>query len=120
MAANHVVTDHPGADNKAQIVQEVNDAVSPVIKSDVPSDSDSDSEFDPNPFTKPHVASYWRQVYEDAQYESRHAFDPTLEWTEQEEKDILRKLDWRVCLWAVSNAVSVAIQSQLVLLTTCL
>ncbi|KAK4109273.1 MFS general substrate transporter [Canariomyces notabilis] len=53
-----------------------------------------------NPFLDPEVAAYWRQVYDDAQYECRHAFDPTLTWTEEEEKRVVRKLDWRICTWA--------------------
>ncbi|KAK3898171.1 allantoate permease, partial [Staphylotrichum tortipilum] len=53
-----------------------------------------------NPFADPVVAEHWRQVYEKSQYESRHVFDPNLTWTEEEEKKIVRKLDWRICLWA--------------------
>jgi hypothetical protein len=54
-----------------------------------------------NPFLDPEVAEYWRGVYEKAQYECRHLFDPTLTWTEEEERLLVRKLDWRICLWAV-------------------
>lgn len=54
-----------------------------------------------NPFLDPEVAEYWRTVYEKAQYECRHVFDPSLTWTAEEEKAIVRKLDWRICLWAV-------------------
>ncbi|KAI0202110.1 MFS general substrate transporter [Astrocystis sublimbata] len=53
-----------------------------------------------NPFANPHVAAKWKKVYDDCEYECRHAFDPTLEWTEEEEKRVIRKVDWRVCLWA--------------------
>ncbi|KAI1734603.1 major facilitator superfamily domain-containing protein [Xylaria scruposa] len=53
-----------------------------------------------NPFANPHVAAQWKKVYDDCQYECRHAFDATLEWTEEEEKRVIRKVDWRVCLWA--------------------
>ncbi|KAI0104643.1 MFS general substrate transporter [Nemania sp. FL0031] len=53
-----------------------------------------------NPFLDPRVASQWKQVYDDCKYECRYVFDATLEWTEAEEKRIVRKLDWRVCLWA--------------------
>jgi hypothetical protein len=56
-----------------------------------------------NPFLDPDVEAHWRQVYEDSTYECRHVFDPALTWTEEEEKAIVRKLDWRVCLWAVSE-----------------
>ncbi|KAI0537442.1 major facilitator superfamily domain-containing protein [Xylaria digitata] len=53
-----------------------------------------------NPFVDPRVAAQWKKVYEDCQYECRHVFDATLEWTKEEEKRLIRKLDWRVCLWA--------------------
>lgn len=53
-----------------------------------------------NPFKDDAVAEHWRQVYHESQYECRHVFDPTLTWSEEEEKAIIRKLDWRVCLWA--------------------
>ncbi|ORY66581.1 putative MFS transporter [Pseudomassariella vexata] len=53
-----------------------------------------------NPFENPDHAEHWRQLYEDAQYECRHVFDAALTWTQDEEKRIVRKLDWRVCLWA--------------------
>jgi hypothetical protein len=55
-----------------------------------------------NPFADPEAAEHWRLVYEKSQYECRHAFDPSLTWTEEEEKRLVRKLDWRICLWAVS------------------
>jgi hypothetical protein len=59
-----------------------------------------------NPFLDPRIATQWKQVYDDCHYECRHVFDATLEWTEEEEKRIIRKLDWRVCLWAVCSTTS--------------
>ncbi len=56
-----------------------------------------------NPFRDPVVAQHWREVYETSKYECRHVFDPTLTWTTEEEKRLVRKLDWRICLWAVSD-----------------
>ncbi|KAK6224190.1 hypothetical protein LQW54_000339 [Pestalotiopsis sp. IQ-011] len=55
---------------------------------------------DGNPFLDPETAEHWRGVYEGCQYECRHAFDPTLAWSRREEADLVRKLDWKVCLWA--------------------
>ena len=55
-------------------------------------------------FSNPKVADYWRGVYEKAQYECRHRFDPGLIWSADEEKKLRR----RVCLtvpfgvWMVS------------------
>lgn len=59
-----------------------------------------------NPFLDPDVAEYWSNVYEKAQYECRHVFDPSLTWSEEEEKRLVRKLDWRICLWAVCYSPS--------------
>ena len=56
-----------------------------------------------NPFDDPAVTEHWRQVYEKSRYECRHVFDPKLTWTEEEEKRLVRKLDWHVCTWAVSQ-----------------
>ncbi|KAL2822485.1 major facilitator superfamily domain-containing protein [Aspergillus granulosus] len=53
-----------------------------------------------NPFLDPEVAGRYAQIYENAEYECRHAFDPKLTWTREEEKAIVRKIDWHVCLWA--------------------
>ncbi|KAF2226135.1 putative MFS transporter [Elsinoe ampelina] len=53
-----------------------------------------------NPFLDPKIAQHYRQLYEKAQYECRHAFDPELQWTTQEEKKLVRRLDWHVCAWA--------------------
>jgi hypothetical protein len=77
-----------------------------------PDISEDDSKFDSgdeeshfsgdNPFADPVFASHWKKVYDEANYECRHVFDPALTWTQEEEKKIIRKLDWHVCLWAVS------------------
>ncbi|KAI0814021.1 major facilitator superfamily domain-containing protein [Xylaria sp. FL0064] len=64
------------------------------------SPSEEDLSFKDNPFADPRSATQWKQVYDDCNYECRHVFDATLDWTEEEEKRIVRKLDWRVCLWA--------------------
>jgi hypothetical protein len=56
---------------------------------------ESDSSLATNIFADPEVAAYYFSVYEKAQYECRHLFDPELTWTKEEERIILRKLDWR-------------------------
>ncbi|OJJ50250.1 hypothetical protein ASPZODRAFT_59651 [Penicilliopsis zonata CBS 506.65] len=53
-----------------------------------------------NPFLDPVVAKRYMTLYEKVGYECRHVFDPTLEWSSNEEKRLVRKLDRRVCLWA--------------------
>lgn len=54
----------------------------------------------PNPFSDPVIAEYYRDLYEKSQYECRAAFDPEFEWTAEEEKKVIRKLDIRVTLTA--------------------
>ena len=53
-----------------------------------------------NPFADAKVAEHYRQVYDNAQYECRHVYNPDLEWTQVEEKKLLRKLDRHVALLA--------------------
>ena len=68
------------------------------------SDSDEDGEaFRKNPFLDPDVAEHWSNVYEKSRYECRAQFDPAFTWTEEEERALVRRLDWRVCLWAVRD-----------------
>ncbi|PVH17117.1 uncharacterized protein CXQ87_004678 [Candidozyma duobushaemuli] len=53
-----------------------------------------------NPFKDPAVAQYYHDLYEKSQYECRSAFDPDFEWSPEEEKKVIRKLDFRVALSA--------------------
>ncbi|GAB1205809.1 hypothetical protein APSETT445_004488 [Aspergillus pseudonomiae] len=46
------------------------------------------------------AAEYWANVYEKAQYEGRHRFDPSFTWTPEEEKKLIRKVDLRIMFWA--------------------
>lgn len=43
-------------------------------------------------FKDPQIAEYWRNVYEKAQYEGRHRFDPNFTWSATEEKKLKRKV----------------------------
>lgn len=92
-------------DDKTQSIVDTKDVAALGSSPSASEDSGSDEEFEEdlikNPFLDPDVAAHWRKVYEDADYESRHVFDPTLTWTEEEEKRVRRKLDWRICTWAV-------------------
>lgn len=72
-----------------------------VTATDDTGDGTSSSNSGDNPFSDPDVAERYRLVYENAHYECRHVFDPQLTWTPEEEKQLLRRIDWRVCLWAV-------------------
>ncbi|QWU89877.1 hypothetical protein CA3LBN_004225 [Candidozyma haemuli] len=58
-----------------------------------------------NPFKDPAVAQYYHDLYEKSQYECRSAFDPDFEWSPEEEKKVIRKLDseWRSVLAVVDD-----------------
>ena len=59
----------------------------------VASDSSIESnQLKKNPFLDPQVEEYYRELYTRSGYESYSAFDPTFEWTEEEEKKVIRKL----------------------------
>lgn len=48
--------------------------------------------YDDHVFSDRVTAEYWRNVYEKAQYEGRHRFDPNYTWTAAEEKRLVRKV----------------------------
>lgn len=56
--------------------------------------------YEDHPFAEPATAQYWRDRYEVAKYEGRHRFDPNYTWTAEEEKKLVRRLDWRITFWA--------------------
>ena len=74
------------------------DGTTPSLRSEelVVGDYGSDSN---HVFSDPKVADYWRGVYENAKYEGRHRFDPTLTWSADEEKKLKRRVDWRIMTW---------------------
>ncbi|KAJ2981781.1 hypothetical protein NUW58_g6601 [Xylaria curta] len=91
------VTDDPVVSSKSSSSLE---RKNPSIRSSTNSvPSDEELPLKSNPFENPHVANHWRQVYENCRYECRHAFDATLEWSEQEEKRVIRKLDFRCVMF---------------------
>ncbi|RYP89208.1 hypothetical protein DL770_004506 [Monosporascus sp. CRB-9-2] len=51
-------------------------------------------------FSDPVVAGRWRQIYEQAKYENRHRFDPSYQWTAEEELKLVRRIDRRIMVWA--------------------
>ena len=83
------------AKNGVVLAQSKSDA-----SNDAHSAGDPDRESSHNPFVDPAVATHYRNLYERVQYECRHVFDPELSWTASEERNLVRKLDRRVCLWA--------------------
>jgi hypothetical protein len=61
----------------------------------VVSTADSDKSLASNIFADPEIRDYYVKLYEDAKYECRHVFDADASWTVEEEKAVVRKLDWR-------------------------
>lgn len=47
---------------------------------------------EPHIFTDQTRADHWRSVYEKARYECRHRFDPSFQWSAQDEKRAARKV----------------------------
>lgn len=70
------------------------------IKTDDTSGDEEASVAEQHIFSDPVVAERWRKVYEEAQYENRHRFDPAFTWSPEEERKLVRKIDRRimVCL----------------------
>ncbi|KAJ4315411.1 hypothetical protein N0V94_005980 [Neodidymelliopsis sp. IMI 364377] len=62
--------------------------------------------YEDHPFSDRVTAQYWREVYEKAEYEGLHRFDPDYTWTAEEERKLVRKLDFRITLWAWMMFVS--------------
>lgn len=75
--------------NKPSVVEDV-ESIGSLSTTDDPS----------NPFKNPEVAKYWEGVYEKAQYECRHLFDPYFTWSPAEERKLVWKLEYRVTLLA--------------------
>ncbi|CAK7237874.1 hypothetical protein SBRCBS47491_010185 [Sporothrix bragantina] len=103
--AQDVVDIHPpeSAHNRKNSLGSPTPKEAGVFASGVDGSSSDDGEsfsLEKNPFADPEIAEYWRGVYENANYECRHVFDPSFTWSEEEERKLVRKLDWRVCLWA--------------------
>ncbi|KAK2057198.1 hypothetical protein LY76DRAFT_116543 [Colletotrichum caudatum] len=55
---------------------------------------------DEHVFSDPAAADYWRKVYDKAQYENRHRFDPSYQWSAEDERKLVRKIDKRIMVWA--------------------
>lgn len=84
--------------NSGRVSPELNDAKKSVDQVTVDSKESEETIDLTNPFIDPKVADYYRGIYEDSQYECRHEFDPDYKWTPEEEKKLVRKLDFRVAL----------------------
>jgi hypothetical protein len=61
----------------------------------VVSTQESDASLSTNVFSDPEIRDFYVKMYEKARYECRHVFDADLTWTAEEEKKLIRKVDWR-------------------------
>lgn len=52
--------------------------------------------YENHPFNDRVTAQYWQNIYEKAEYEGRHRFDPNYTWTAEEEKKLIRKVTSRI------------------------
>ncbi|WLF81387.1 hypothetical protein PVL30_005184 [Lodderomyces elongisporus] len=66
----------------------------------VGSESSTETVNSKNPFIDPKVAEYYQNLYDEVHYECRGAFDPSFEWTPEEERKVVWKLNFRVALTA--------------------
>lgn len=73
--------------------------------SSISEESTEQESYEKNPFLDPDVAEHWQRTYEESKYECRHFFDPHLTWSDEEEKRLVRLIDWNVCLWSVRNMI---------------
>ncbi|MCJ1481729.1 hypothetical protein MMC06_001888 [Schaereria dolodes] len=67
----------------------------PSIKGDIESSTPYDSQ--KGVFSDPDAAGFYQPI---EGYEGAHRFDPVTTWSDQEERSLIRRLDWRICLWA--------------------
>lgn len=57
-------------------------------------------------FTDPEVKEFYVGVYEKSKYECRHVFDANLTWTKEEEKKLIRRLDWHGMKWDIAYIIT--------------
>ncbi|MCJ1460647.1 hypothetical protein MMC28_011029, partial [Mycoblastus sanguinarius] len=58
---------------------------------------DDDNNADGNVFSDPRAVELYKPI---EKYEGRHRFDLHATWSDEEEKRLVRRLDWKICLWA--------------------
>lgn len=74
----------------------------------VVSTQESDSSLSTNVFADPEIRDFYVKMYEKAKYECRHVFDADLTWTAEEEKKLIRKVDWRSKICYYPNMFRIA------------
>lgn len=74
----------------------------------VVSTQQTDASLSTNVFADPEIRDFYVKMYEKAKYECRHVFDADLTWTAEEEKKLIRKVDWRstICFYSLLVSIS--------------
>jgi hypothetical protein len=96
MGSPEIITDKGGGSDKGKNGTNISSNTS----RENLSEGDGYGSSDEHIFKDPTVANHWRGIYEKANYENRHRFDPEFIWTAEEEKKLVRKIDLRIMLWA--------------------
>lgn len=81
------------------MVEEAKSASSTLELDAKPSLDDNAKLADVHLFQDDTLASHWSDVYENAKYEGRHRFDPNVQWTRRQERNLVRRLDLRIMIW---------------------
>lgn len=104
------ITVNSSKTNNFERHQDISIVEAQVDRNDDSSFFEYDPEFDPtgeqkwelirtkhNIFSDKRLAVYYKDVYEDTNYECKDYFDSELEWTKEEERKIVWKCDWYIC-----------------------
>ncbi|KAK3900016.1 major facilitator superfamily domain-containing protein [Staphylotrichum tortipilum] len=94
------VKEAPSSNREADRKDESSPSSASIHSRDSQADSEGYGSSDEHIFKDPAVAEHWRGVFEKAEYENRHRFDPSFTWTAEEERKLVRKIDFRIMLWA--------------------
>lgn len=96
--AEPAATSNQNPDTKEKILESGRDSAASISEESL-ADAEGYGSSRDHIFSDPAVADYWRGVYEKAGYENRHRFQPDFTWTAEEERRVLRKIDFRIMVW---------------------
>jgi hypothetical protein len=70
--------------------------------------------YEDHAFSNRAIAQHWREVYDKAEYEGRHRFDPDYTWTAEEERKVVRKGSTQSDATAGADSSTVGLQHHIV------